>query len=137
MSIVTIQKGDMTYALVVRPKDMKVEKTQFYTSNEATLQVGMIAHRGGYIEKPHYHRENKRTITGTWETLHVTKGIVAVDFFDPNGKKFKSVKLNKGDLILLMDGVHRIRVIKSFAGMKVKQGPYISLEMDKVNVDER
>ena len=39
--------------------------------------------------------------------------------------------LNEGDTILLVAGGHAIKVLEDFKGIKVKQGPYVSLEEDK------
>ena len=64
------------------------------------------------------------------ETLHIVYGKVAVDFFEGD-TKYSEVILNPGDTALLIEGTHRIRVLESFKGIKVKQGPYQSIEDDK------
>jgi hypothetical protein len=61
----------------------------------------------------------------------VVKGEVVIDFF-ASKKRLSSVNLKRGDSILLMDGVHRLRADAAFTGVKVKQGPYKGLEIDKV-----
>ena len=55
---------------------------------------------------------------------------MAVDFFEGD-TKYSEVILNPGDTALLIEGTHRIRVLESFKGIKVKQGPYQSIEDDK------
>ena len=55
---------------------------------------------------------------------------MVVDFFEDD-IKYSEVILNPGDTALLIEGTHRIRVLESFKGVKVKQGPYQSIEDDK------
>jgi len=119
------------YALIMR-KEHEPEKTEFYTDKDNPLQMGIITHEKGYIEKPHIHKPVKRIITETQETLTVTKGIVKINFYDKEWKKFGERTLREGDTILLSaNGGHAIEVLENFKGIKVKQGPYISVEKDK------
>lgn len=104
--------------------------TMFYTEKEDSFQLGTIKHETGYIEPPHTHKKKEKLITDVVETLHIVYGKVAVDFFQ-DGKQFASIILNQGDTALLIEGPHRIRVLESFKGIKVKQGPYVSIEDDK------
>jgi hypothetical protein len=135
LAIEKIERDGVVYAIVAHPEDMKAEKSTFFTPGDETMQVGVIANKAGYVEKAHYHAENKRLVAGVHQMLYVTKGKAALDFFDSSKKIFKSVELNVGDLMLIMDGIHRLRVIADFSAVTAKQGPYISPEKDKVNVE--
>lgn len=104
--------------------------TMFYTKKEDSFQLGTIKHEAGYIEPPHIHKKKEKKILDVVETLHIVYGKVAVDFFEGD-RKFSEVILNPGDTALLIEGTHRIRVLESFKGIKVKQGPYQSIEDDK------
>ena len=137
MTIEKIERDGILYAILVHPSDMTSETTQFYVPGEEALQMGIVANHKGYAEKPHYHRENKRTASGNHHVVFMTKGKMAVDFYDSGNKLFKTVEMNVGDLILIADGVHRIRGITDFSGIIVKQGPFVSLELDKVDVDAK
>ena len=130
----TIEKEGVTYAIIATKEEDKKSGTRFFTPSDLTLQMGIIQHDASYVEPIHYHRPKRRVVTQTYETLQVTRGSVHVDFFKTleSKKPFESVLLKAGDLILLLDGPHRIRTDKGFAGVKVKQGPYISIEEDKV-----
>ena len=111
--------------------------TMFYTEKDDSLQLGTIKHESGYVEPPHIHKKKEKIILEVVESLHIVYGKVAVDFFQ-DGKKFSTVILNPGDTALLIEGTHRIRVLESFKGVKVKQGPYVSIEDDKelIEVEE-
>lgn len=106
------------------------EGTMFYTEKNDPLQLGTIKHETGYVEPPHIHQKKEKIILEVVESLHIVYGKVAVDFFEGR-KKFSTIILNPGDTALLIEGTHRIRVLESFKGVKVKQGPYVSIEDDK------
>jgi len=117
------------YAIILRDGH-EPDGTMFYTEKDDSFQLGTIKHESGYIEPPHIHKKKEKIILDIVESLHIVYGQVAIDFFE-DGKKFSSTILNPGDTALLIEGIHRIRVLKSFKGVKVKQGPYQSIEDDK------
>lgn len=129
MTIEEIQSPNHRFAIVLRHEHEPMG-TMFYTQKNDSLQLGTIKHEAGYVEPPHFHKKKEKIIMDVVESLHIIYGKVAVDFFE-NGKEFSSVVLNAGDTALLMEGTHRIRVLESFKGIKVKQGPYVSIEDDK------
>lgn len=132
MNIERISFNNLNYALIVR-RGFTAAETTFFSESDQTMQLGLIKHKAGYIETPHIHQqiEIKADIH---QMLYITKGKLAVDFFDNNGRKISDVMLNEGDTILLMSGGHAIRVIEDVECLTVKQGPYIGIEKDKVNL---
>lgn len=60
--------------------------------------------------------------------------MVAVDFYNEDKTKLAEVILKKGDAINIITGIHRIRVLDDCQCLTVKQGPFLSDEMDKVGV---
>jgi hypothetical protein len=46
----------------------------------------------------------------------------------------REVTLHAGDAIVLIHGIHALRVIEDFQAISVKQGPYLGMDADKVNV---
>lgn len=133
MTLEEISSTNYRFAIVLRSSHEPIG-TMFYTAKDDSLQLGTIKHEAGYIEPPHFHKKKKKIIMDVVESLHIVYGKVAVDFFE-DGKQFSSVTINTGDTILLMEGQHRIRVLESFKGIKVKQGPYMSIEDDKEFVE--
>ena len=136
MTVEEIFSDKYRFAIILRDGH-EPTGTMFYTSKQDSFQLGTIKHEGGYIEPPHVHKKREKIIKDVVESLHVVYGKVAVDFFQ-DGKQFSTITLNPGDTALLIEGPHRIRVLESFKGIKVKQGPYVSLEEDKefVKIDE-
>ena len=129
MTIEKIFGSKHRFAIILRDGH-EPDGTMFYTDKEDTFQLGTIKHETGYIELPHIHKKKEKLHLDVVESLHVVYGKVAVDFFEDE-RKYSEVILNPGDTALLIEGTHRIRVLESFKGVKVKQGPYQSIEDDK------
>ena len=65
----------------------------------------------------------------------VQRGLVAVQLYDESGNLFREVTLKAGDAIVLIHGVHSLRVIEDMQCISVKQGPFLGTDFDKVNVE--
>src|SRR5579863_8562340 len=114
--------------------DTKVGKTTFFSPADSSFQFGLLAHEAGFVEAPHYHREFERTIRDLQQMFVVQRGVVAVQLFTDDGKLLREVELKAGDAIVLIHGVHAIRVIEDMQCISVKQGPFLGVEFDKVFV---
>jgi len=132
MEIEKISFNNLDYALVIR-NEFKIEKTTFFTQANEPMQLGVIKHKAGYIEIPHTHQQISIT-ADIHQMLFITHGKLAIDFFDNNGSKICEITLNVGDTILLMSGGHAIRAIEDVECLTVKQGPYVGIEKDKVDL---
>jgi len=133
MSIEAIEYNDLRYAEIIRA-DTVVEKTTFFSPAESSFQFGLLAHQTGFVEPPHYHRPFPREINDLQQMFVVQKGIVAVQLYTDTGELFREVILKAGDAIVLIQGVHSIRVIEDMQCISVKQGPFLGTDYDKVNV---
>jgi hypothetical protein len=134
--IETIEHNNMRYAEILRA-DLTVEKTTFFSPPESSFQFGLLAHEAGFVEPPHYHRPFTREIKDLQQMFVVQKGIVAVQLYTDGGEMFREVILKTGDAIVLIHGVHSIRVIEDMQCISVKQGPFLGTDYDKVNVEIR
>ena len=112
-----------------------VSETKFFSPADSSFQFGLLAHEAGFVEAPHYHKPVSRTITDLQQMLVVQRGVVAVDFFDENGRRFREVVLRTGDGILLIHGTHSVRVLEDMQCISVKQGPFLGAENDKIDVE--
>lgn len=129
-----IEYGGTRYAEVIRA-DARVAKTTFFSPAESSFQFGLLAHEAGFVEAPHYHRPFSRTIDDLQQMFVVQRGIVAVELYADDGSKLQEVVLRAGDAIVLIHGVHGIRVIEDMQCISVKQGPFLGPDYDKVNVE--
>jgi hypothetical protein len=134
MSIEVIEFNGSRYAEVIW-SDVRVEKTTFFSPPESSFQFGLLAHEAGFVEAPHYHRPFTRPIDDLQQMFVVQRGVVAVDLYGDDGSLLRSVTLKSGDAIVLIHGVHAIRVIEDMQCISVKQGPFLGVEFDKVEVE--
>lgn len=134
MDIEVIEHNRRRYAEVIRAS-ASIEKTRFFSPDSSSMQFGLLAHDAGFIEEPHYHAPIERTILDLQQMFVVQRGVVAVDFFTPEGELFRDVILRPGDAILLVDGAHSVRVLEKMQCISVKQGPFLGAENDKVVIE--
>jgi len=131
--IEVIEHQGTRYAEVLRA-GTKVEKTRFFSPAGSSLQFGLLAHGAGFVEPAHVHHPAKREIRDLQQMFVVQRGVVAVDFFGPDGRKVAEVTLRAGDGILLVDGAHSVRVLEDMQCISVKQGPFLGAENDKKEI---
>jgi len=129
-----IEKNGMRYAEIIWA-DTCVSKTTFFSPAESSFQFGLLAHEAGFVEPPHYHKPVSRQIDDLQQMFVVQRGIVEVDLFDDEGAIIRRVSLRAGDAIVLIHGVHAIRVTEDMQCLSVKQGPFMGDQNDKVFVN--
>jgi hypothetical protein len=74
-------------------------------------------------------------VTDLQQMFVVQRGVVGVQLYDDDGVLLREVLLNAGDAIVLIHGVHAIRVVEDMQCISVKQGPFMGTEYDKVDVE--
>jgi hypothetical protein len=134
MALEVIEYGGTTYAEIIWA-GTDVDKTTFFSPPESSFQFGLLAHRAGYQEEPHYHRTVPRAIDDLQQMFVVQRGVVDVQLFTDDNRLFREVRLHPGDAIVLVHGSHAIKVIEDFQALSVKQGPFYGDEIDKVVVE--
>jgi len=134
MAVEAIEFNGVRYAEIIWA-DTTVKTTTFFSPAESSFQFGLLAHEAGFVEEPHYHQPFKREINDLQQMFVVQRGVVAVDLYGDDGKLLRAVELKQGDAIVLIHGVHAIRVIEDMQCISVKQGPFLGTAYDKVVVD--
>jgi hypothetical protein len=119
------------YAEIIR-SGLKVKTTKFFSPAKSSFQFGLLAHKKSFEEPAHYHRPFKRTIKDLQQMFVVQKGKVRVDLFSDSKKLIRKVYLKKGDAIVLIHGIHAIKVLEDMQCISVKQGPFLGPSFDKV-----
>ena len=120
-------------SIIIRA-NYKSKGIEFFTPKETSHQLGYMHRPKGYIITPHYHNKVKRVIQTTDETLIIKSGKVRIDFYDEKKKYLMSKILNKGDVILLVNGGHGFEMLEKTEIIEVKQGPYLD-DKDKTRFD--
>ena len=129
--IETIEYNGTKYAEVIWAGTV-VKTTTFFSPAESSFQFGLLAHEAGFSEPPHFHLATTRAISDLQQMFVVQRGVVAVDLYDDDGNHLREIILRAGDAIVLVHGVHAVRVLEDMQCISVKQGPFLGTERDKV-----
>jgi hypothetical protein len=111
-----------------------VNQTTFYSPPESSFQFGLLAHEAGFVEPPHFHKAVSRVIDDLQQMFVVQRGVVIVELYSDDGDLLREIEMRAGDAIVLIHGVHAIRVVEDMQCVSVKQGPFMGTENDKINV---
>lgn len=133
-TVESIEHGGIRYAEVIRA-DVRVEETTFFSPAESSFQFGLLAHRAGFREPAHYHKAFTRQIDDLQQMFVVQRGVVAVELYSDQRRLIDEIVLRAGDAIVLIHGIHAIRVIEDMQCISVKQGPFLGSENDKIFVE--
>lgn len=134
MTAEVITYGGIKYAQVIRA-NVRVDKTQFFSPPESSFQFGLLAHPAGFSEPAHYHKPFPREVTDLQQMFVMQRGRIVIELYSDEGKLLREIELGPGDAIVLIHGVHAVRVLDDFQAVSVKQGPFLGTENDKINVD--
>lgn len=134
MSVESVEYNGIKYAEIIWA-DTRVEETTFFSPPDSSFQFGLLAHEAGFVEPPHYHKPITRTINDLQQMFVVQRGVVAVHLYSDDGDLLREIVMHPGDAIVLIHGVHAIRVIEDMQCISVKQGPFLGTEHDKVFVE--
>jgi mannose-6-phosphate isomerase class I len=133
MPVEHIDYNGVRYAEVIWA-NTQVEHTTFFSPAESSFQFGLLAHKAGFVEPPHYHKPFKREIEDLQQMFVVQRGVVVVELYADDKTLLREVTLKAGDAIVLIHGIHAIRVLEDMQCISVKQGPFLGPENDKVFV---
>ena len=126
-----INSGQECLAMIIS-KDFGSYGSQFATSLENPLQVGVIERGAGDVISAHRHLPVQMNHSGIrQEFLHVMTGKVRVTFFDAEGQRVAERTLGQGDSMLQISGGHGFYFEEPTRLIEVKLGPYTTLEDDK------
>lgn len=134
MSLEIIERKGTRYAEIIRG-DTKVGTTMFFSPPESSFQFGLLAHDANFVEPPHLHKPVRRVVEDLQQMFIVQRGKVEIMLYDDSKKLLEAVILNPGDAIVLIHGIHSLRVIEDMQCISVKQGPFLGTENDKINVE--
>lgn len=128
-----IEKNGTRYAEIIWGES-RVSITKFFSPPESSFQFGLLAHEAGFVELAHYHKPIKREIADLQQMFVVQRGVVEVTLYDDQGYIIRTVVLKTGDAIVLIHGVHAIRVLEDMQCLSIKQGPFMGDQNDKIFV---
>ena len=129
-----IMDEDSILAIVIREKDWE-ERLNFVSSEEDYQQVGIWGYNKGKKLAPHIHLIAHREVLRTQEVVFVKEGRIRADIYTENEKFLKSVELEKGDTMILLNGGHGYEILEDNTKvLEVKNGPYIGADKDRKRI---
>jgi len=129
-----IMDGDSTLAIVVREEDWE-EGLNFVSSKEEYQQVGIWGYNKGKKLAPHIHLIAPRQVLRTQEVVFVKEGRIRADIYTEKEEFLKSVELEKGDTIILLNGGHGYEILEGNTRvLEVKNGPYVGADKDRKRI---
>ncbi len=134
MSAEVISYHGIKYAEIIRA-GARVDKTEFFSPPESSFQFGLLTHKAGFVEPPHYHKPFPREVVDLQQMYVMQRGEIVIELYSDEGELLREINLRTGDAIVLIHGVHALRVIEDFQAISVKQGPFLGSENDKINVE--
>ncbi|MDY6836616.1 MAG: hypothetical protein SWH78_01460 [Thermodesulfobacteriota bacterium] len=134
MNVESVDYDGIKYAEIIWA-GTQVDETTFFSPPESSFQFGLLAHKAGFVEPAHYHKPITRTIKDLQQMFVVQRGVVAVQLYTDDGNLLREIVMQPGDAIVLIHGVHAIRVIEDMQCISVKQGPFMGTKNDKILVE--
>ena len=134
MKMEKIMEGDSTLAIVIREGDWE-EGLNFVSSEGDYQQVGIWVYNRSKKLAPHIHSIAPREVLRTQEVVFVKDGRIRADVYTEKEEFLKSVELEKGDTIILLNGGHGYEILEDNTRvLEVKNGPYVGADRDRKRI---
>lgn len=129
-----IKVGGKLSAIIIR-KGADVKTSTFFSPPELFFQLAIFKREKNFVESPHRHKTIVRKVNRVEQFLFLLSGKMRVNFFDNKKKIVKSSVIKKGDAILLIRGIHSLKILETTKAISLKQGPFLGDKDDKVLID--
>ena len=124
MKVEDIKHGQAVFARIFLNQPI-TPGVHFYADNDSSLQVGKQLRLHGEKIKPHRHIpvkvEREETLK---EVLYIERGKVKITFYTDQWEEIGTRILNRGDMVLLIQGGHGFEMLEETEMIEIKQGPY-------------
>ncbi|MEZ5044605.1 MAG: hypothetical protein R2828_32215 [Saprospiraceae bacterium] len=125
------EAGDLL-AIHISATTSTKEGSEFYCQDSDFIQLASHQYPAGKVFAAHQHKIVERAVTLTQEVLFLQKGAMQAAIFDLERKMVASFTLNKGDLLVLLQGGHGFTVLEQDTRfLEIKNGPYLGAEADR------
>ena len=117
---------------VHKPSDWK-KGLDFLTDDALAIQVGTWWYDEGRKLDIHTHNDYPRETRKTMEFVFVVEGRLLAKVFDSSLALVSEFKIHAGEFAVFIDGGHGYETLDSDTKViEVKNGPFVSVEHDKV-----
>ncbi len=127
-----IEHNGILYSLIIRGNFESDKKYKFFTEESSFLQLGTSSYKKGEKITNHLHLPRQQVVTRTEEVIFLQKGRMKVSIFDESKNLLHEDLIQEGDIIYLMRGGHGFEPLSECQIFEVKQGPYVSRDIDKI-----
>ncbi|MBB37802.1 MAG: hypothetical protein CL515_02495 [Actinobacteria bacterium] len=129
-----IQYSGERYAIVLNTSESP-EGLSFITQDSDYIQAGMWNYKKGTNLPAHYHNYFERVSYRTSEAVYVVEGKVECKIFTEEGEPIWEGILNKGQLIIQLQGAHKYTILEDAIVVETKNGPYFGAEVDRTRIE--
>jgi len=127
--MIKIQDDDNCLLGIILKKDKIFDKEKhFFTDDNAEMQIASFDLSKNTVIQNHIHLDQKRNIRTTSEVIIVFDGLIEVSIYDKNLNLITIETISAGEVVVLFEGGHGIKVLEDTKFIEAKQGPYL---MDK------
>lgn len=131
MKIIEIIKNKTVLARLI-PADSWKEGLSFFSKDSEYIQVGTWKYEKGKELLAHIHSKVERKINRTQEVLLIRKGKIKASIYDLKGKIVKSLVVNEGDILVLLNCGHGYKILENNTQViEIKNGPYLGAKIDR------
>ncbi|MDZ7587054.1 MAG: hypothetical protein U0946_04810 [Patescibacteria group bacterium] len=128
--MIQIKAKNKLIAIIIKSKS---KLNRFVTNPNNPLQLGFINFPKNHSVKPHQHRALTKTTHQNQEFIYVVSGRLQAEFFN-KGESFVKHILESGDCLLQLSGGHGFTFLKPTKIITIKQGPYSSRKLEKIEI---
>ena len=130
-----IKQNKLIFSLL-RFEDITDKRKDLSPSEEYLQVCGRILSKD-VVVPAHRHLETKRETNLTQESWVILEGQVKATFYDLDDSFLCEREVNKGDVIVLYRGGHKLEVLQdNTIFYEFKNGPYYGVEKDKEKINE-
>jgi len=113
-----------------------VEGLNFITDDSLFIQVGSWWYQNGKNLATHKHNTVPRESNITQEMVYVKRGSMLATIYDQDMNFIEEVILKEGDLAIMVYGGHGYKILDDDTKIiEAKNGPFLSVEIDKVKYE--
>lgn len=128
-------KQDNLLCIVYRDSDW-TEGLNFITDNPLFIQVGSWWYQSGKRLAKHKHNLVPREANITQEMVYVKSGSMKATIYDQEMEFVTELVLKTGDLAIMAYGGHGYEILEDNTKIiEAKNGPFVSVEVDKVKYE--
>ena len=121
------------YAILV-DTSQSPEGLSFVSEDSDFIQAGLWKYKKGQKLQAHYHNYFERTSYRTSEVVYVVEGKIESTIFTEKGDFIWKGTLNKGQLIIQLQGAHEYKILEDAVVVETKNGPYFGPEADRTRI---